>query len=292
MRYSKQLHSRNHLIKSVLGNLLFPVFGFPHQNGDLLVLNLHSVPHRFADELRHLIEFLGKHFALQSPDYLGQFYHGAAPKPGTQPSVVFTFDDGLRNNFRAAQVLEEFGIRGLFFVVPDFFQAAEDAQESYYRTHIRNLINPHYDREPEDFRAMNIEQLLQLKALGHELGSHSMSHTMNKEQDHAALLHEVVHSKEVIDRVLQQNTTHFCAPFNSLQRVSAAAMQLISSHYSYFHSTFPGSNLEDRNPMFIRRVNVEAFWLMGAVKYACSGREWQRWRDDSARFQNLSTNLK
>jgi peptidoglycan/xylan/chitin deacetylase (PgdA/CDA1 family) len=133
---------------------------------------------------------------------------------------------------------------------------------------------------------------LQLKALGHELGSHSMSHTMNKEQDHAALLHEVVHSKEVIDRVLQQNTTHFCAPFNSLQRVSAAAMQLISSHYSYFHSTFPGSNLEDRNPMFIRRVNVEAFWLMGAVKYACSGREWQRWRDDSARFQNLSTNLK
>lgn len=292
MRYSKQLHSRNHLIKSVLGNLLFPVFGFPHQNGDLLVLNLHSVPHRYADELRQLIAFLGKHFVLQSPDYLAQFYQGEAPKPGTRPSVVFTFDDGLRNNFRAAQVLEEFGIRGLFFVVPDFFQAAEDAQEFYYRTHIRNIINPAYDREPEDFRAMTIEQLLQLKARGHELGSHSMSHTMNKDQDHAALVHEVIHSKELIDRVLQQNTTHFCAPFNSLQRVSAEAMQLISAHYRYFHSTFPGSNLEDRNPMFIRRVNVEAFWLQGAVKYACSGREWQRWRDDSARFQNLSANLK
>jgi hypothetical protein len=105
-------------------------------------------------------------------------------------------------------------------------------------------------------------------------------------------VHEVVHSKEVIDRVLQQNTTHFCAPFNSLQRVSAEAMELISAHYTYFHSTFPGSNLEDRNPMFIRRVNVEAFWLMGAVKYACSGREWQRWREESARFQSLCPNPK
>ncbi|MBU6323855.1 MAG: polysaccharide deacetylase family protein [Bacteroidetes bacterium] len=290
MHYQKQLHPLTHLIKAALGNLLFPITGFPQRSGDLLVLNLHSTPLSSIQSLRALITFLSRHYTLQPASYLEEHYSGASMEGNKKPSVVFTFDDGLRNNLHAAALLEEFGISGLFFVVPDFFLSEENAQETYYRTHIRRIINPHYDHLPEDFCAMRSEELRGLKQRGHVIGSHSMSHTMDKKQDEAQLQREIVASKEVIDRLLEQETTHFCAPFNSLQSVSPRAMELIAAHYRYFHSTFPGSNLEDKNPMFVRRVNVEAFWLKGAVKFACSGSEWKRWKQDAEAFINLGKN--
>lgn len=290
MHYQKQLHPLTHLIKATLGNMLFPFTGFPQRSGDVLVLNLHSTPLKSMPGLRALITFLSRHFTLQPASYLEEHYSVTSKGTHDKPSVVFTFDDGLRNNLHAAALLEEFGISGLFFVVPDFFLSEENTQESYYRSHIRRIINPHYDSLPEDVRAMRAEELRALQQRGHVVGAHSMSHTMDKAQDEAQLHREIVASKELIDRLLQQDTTHFCAPFNSLQSVSPRAMALIAAHYRYFHSTFPGSNLVDRNPLFVRRVNVEAFWLTGAVKFACSGSEWKRWRRDAEAFTHLSKN--
>jgi peptidoglycan/xylan/chitin deacetylase (PgdA/CDA1 family) len=291
MQYSKNLHPASHLMKAVLGTLAFPFLGFPHQADDLLVLNLHSTPENSIGSLRALIHFLGRHFSLESPEFLERFYTAEGRNNNGKPTVVFTFDDGLRNNLHAARLLEEFGIRGLFFVVPDFFRAPEHEQEHYYRTYIRKDINPHYDTKPEDFRALSPEQLTELKSRGHVIGSHSMSHTMHHTNDAAKMEHEIAGSKRTLDELLQQNTEHFCAPFNSLQSVSADAMKQIKKQYRFFHSTFPGSNALERNSYFIKRVNIEAFWLTGAVKFACSGSEWNRWAPSSRAFQQISEKI-
>ncbi len=289
MHYTSKLHPFTHLVKSVLGTLMFPLSGYPQRPGDLLVLNLHSTPYAYLDGLRGLLDLLGKHFSLESASFIDTFYDGRGTTIATRPAVVFTFDDGLRNNLQAAAVLEEYGIRGLFFTVPDFFQLPDDQQEPYYRAHIRRIINPHYDHQPEDFCALRTDELKALVARGHIVGSHSMSHTMSKEQDEHQLQREIVQSKEVLDQLLQQETMHFCAPFNSLQSVSETALQMIGQHYRFFHSTFAGSNAEEKNPLFVKRVNVEPFWLHGAVKYACSRREWGRWKTDIETFNKLNT---
>lgn len=268
---------------------MFPFTGFPHQSADLLVLNMHSTPAGYINEFRNIMEFLSKYFSLESASYIEEHYAFSAINR-KQPAVVFTFDDGLRNNLHAASLLEEFGIKGLFFVVPDFFQSPEELQEQYYRNNIRRIINPHYDRNPEDLRAMRLNELMELKSRGHIIGSHSMSHTLNTSDDEFKLKKEIIGSKELLDESLRQQTKHFCAPFNSLNSVSERAMQIISENYQYFHSTMPGSNSTEKNSLFIRRVNIEAFWMNGAVKFACSRTEWRRWEKYINSFNNLFTN--
>jgi peptidoglycan/xylan/chitin deacetylase (PgdA/CDA1 family) len=65
--------------------------------------------------LREQIDMLGRSFDLTSIDQAEAFLLGKGDLAG--PSVLFTFDDGLREHLHIARnVLEPLGLRGLFFV--------------------------------------------------------------------------------------------------------------------------------------------------------------------------------
>lgn len=279
------MYNSSHYLKSAAGQLLRLMEGRPHGPGDLLVFNLHSTPERWMPKFDRWLHALAKDYTLCSPEAFETFYTAQTQHTErTKPGVVFTFDDGLRNNRHALQVLENHGVRGLLFVVPAFYRCPRNEQEAYYRQYIRQLPHAGLDGGEEEVQALSAEELGHWAERGHTLGAHSFTHTM-REDDHAEKT--ALETLGAIDAIAGDTgirPQHFCAPFDSLYSTSAAHMELLKNQIRFFHSTFPGSNSASPNPLFIRRVNVELFWKAGAIHFACSRFEWKRWSNQRALF--------
>ena len=257
-------------LKSCLGHFELILFQrLRWKKNELLVLNLHSTPKQFEGNFTNILKFLKKNFNIIGPESLIDFSSGLLKTE--KPSLLFTFDDGLKNNLRAAKILEENGIAALFFVVPDFVNASENKQgKNYYLQNIRPIVNPKFDKELEDFESMNWEEIQKLAKSGHSIGSHSMSHRLSINSTEDELLLEIVKSKEEIERKTNLSVIHFCSPNNTAISVSDRAKELIAELYDYHFTTFHGSNSTQDSKKLIKRINIETFWGLGAVKFALS----------------------
>ncbi len=289
----KTMYNRSHQLKAAAGRMLRLIEGRPHAAGDLLVFNLHSTPERWMPKFDRWLRDLKRDYTLYEPDVFETFYgdKGALPYPA-KPGAVFTFDDGLRNNRHALEVLEQHGARGLLFVVPDFYRSPRSEQEAYYRQHIRQQPHAGLDGGDEEVQALSAEELRNWAARGHTIGAHSFSHTMRADDSDDKLEKETIGAIEAIEEDTGVRPVHFCAPFDSLFSTSERHMELLKPHIRFFHSTFPGSNSDQPNPLFIRRVNMELFWKAGAIDFACSRFEWKRWSAQREAFnQRMFLNL-
>jgi len=253
--------------KSFIGSLEYFLLSTTWKPIDIIVLNLHSTPKKFEKNFRKIIRFLLKHYDFINPC---DFY---SPMEGnlvsSRPKILFTFDDGLKNNLYAAKVLEDIGIRAFFFVVPNFINESENGVgRKFYLKNIRPKVNPKFDTEPEDFNALSWHDLKKLHQNGHIIGSHSMSHLLSSKDDESKLYLELVQSKEEIENKLGISINTFCSPNNTSLSVSEKARKLISEHYAYHFTTFHGSNPRKGSNQAIKRINIEAFWGLGTVKFA------------------------
>ena len=133
---------------------------------------------------------------------------------------------------------------------------------------------------------MNAQDVSELLKKGHAIGSHSFTHTMKHEDDSDKNIVEIINSRQFLEERFKVPIENFCAPFDSLYSTGKNQMDLIKSHYKYFHSTFPGPNNTAKEPFFIKRVNIECWWPETVVRFALSGFEWKRWRGKREQFQN------
>ncbi len=285
MNFNSRYHPRSFLPKIVLGKMFNALGNFPYREGELLVLNYHSTPQWLSGEFEKQVQFLFKRFTPVAPQYINEFFENRNSGLN-KPAVIFTFDDGLKNNIIAARILEKYNARGLFFVVPAFLNEPATSQEQYYRKYIRTIVNTNIDTSREDVTAMTDDDIRILISNGHAIGSHSFSHTMNRDDDVIKSVNEIQKSREFLENRFHTTIENFCAPFNSLLSTNKDQMNLIRKHYRFFHSTFPGSNKISPDPFFIRRVNLECWWPADVINFALSGFEWKRWNDKREQFRN------
>jgi len=114
--------------------------------------------------------------------------------------ISLTFDDGLRCQFdNAVPVLNRHGMRATFFLIAN----RESTHESWL------------DHKDEwwkiDWSEGDIANLKQLIKEGHEVGSHSLTHHLEKMQ--ADPLPEARDSKKRIEDWLETKVTSFCYPY-------------------------------------------------------------------------------
>jgi peptidoglycan/xylan/chitin deacetylase (PgdA/CDA1 family) len=282
-----KIHSKALIVKSIIGRIekFFWRFQNTLNTETIIVLNYHSTPKKFIKKFEKQLLFYKKYFEFISPAQLDEFFDKGSINKSLKPKMLITFDDGLKNNIYAIEVLDRLKIKGLFFIVPDFVNSTN--QKDYYLSKIRDFINPNVDSELEDFQAMNWNELDEVSKKGHVIGCHSMSHTMKNTNSQEELNLEIIQSKLHIEEKLNLQVDAFCAPNNSLFSVSSLAKKLINENYSYFHSTFPGDN-QDREKQFIKRSNVECFWPLGSVMQAIGGYERKRWMTEIEKYKELN----
>lgn len=285
MLFNPFIHPARQLVKAVIGRLEKNA-GFGYDTNELVVLNYHSTPKKFIAEFEKQVDFLKENFHIISPKELRDYYNGDLHSD--KCCLLFTFDDGLKNNLHALSILEQKGFRAFVFAVPDFIDCAPDQQSKFYQKNIRPIINTHIDSQTEDTSAMSWDDVRQLIAKGHEVGCHTLTHTLNiRNSTPANSEQEIVKSKTILEKELNAAVESFCSINNTLMSVGSFEKALIQKNYRFHFTTLPGSNAADKDPLFIRRRNVEAYWLRGAFYFAIGQRDLPRWKEKIETYRQI-----
>lgn len=280
MKFNSNIHGYPHIIKTILGYIEF-TFSKPKQN--LFVLNYHGTPKKFISHFEKQLDFLQEYFEIISPTTFFDTYTNTTKNNKNQ--LLLTFDDGLKNNLYAVDVLNKRHLSALFFIVPDFIESSN--HKSFYLKNIRPQINPLIDSEAEDFESLSWEDL-QLIIKNHHIGSHSKSHIMTAGLTSLdALNKEIVESKKILETKLNITVNSFCSINNTLLSVNSESKKLIESNYYYHFTTLAGCNNTNRNPHFIKRINVECFWTISAIKFSIGKSNLNRWEGKIKEYNTL-----
>ena len=269
------------LIKSVLGNVEFARRGLKYSSDELIVLCMHSTPADQMNTFDELVDFLLQHFKPLLPTQL-EDYHSQKMNDG--PYVLFTFDDGLKNNLYVADLLSKRNIKAFFFLVPAFILSME--QKQYYRTNIRQVIDPNFDKHEEDFIAMSANDIQLLLDDGHAIGSHTMTHLLRSTSTDEEVKREVSESKKALQKLVGVEVQSFCSPINTSISVNSIAKKSIAEEYQYHFTTFPGLNGKKKNRQIIFRRNIEVNWPLGKIKFALGRSDLRRWDQSVAQYED------
>ena len=270
------------IIKSSIGHLEFFSGGWKYRADELLVLCMHSTPADRMKSFAVITDDLLKHFKPLHPNQLEAYYRGELQEG---PYVLFTFDDGLKNNLPVAEFLHSRGLGAFFFLVPDFISSNE--QMLYYRKNIRPIIDPTLDKLDEDFSAMSQEDVLNLLKHGHQIGSHTMSHLLRNTATAEEVNREVVESQKLLKAWFGCDVNSFCSVIQTTISVNAMAKSAIEQQYKFHFTTFPGLNGAEKNPRMIFRRNIEVNWSKGKIRFALGQWDLRRWKPQILHFLSL-----
>jgi len=270
------------IFKNIAGNGEYFFRKLKYPSDELLVLCMHSTPLEWQSEFEKIISFLLRHFKTLDPKKLNEYFAGQL---NDGPYILFTFDDGLKNNLYAAHSLEQRGLNAIFFIVPEFVQSSN--QKEFYLKNIRPVTDAAFDKAEEDFTAMSFNDLHNLQNAGHEIGSHTSSHAMDLRMSDTKLFHEIIDCKIILQYELNIVPTSFCSVNNTSHSVNSEAKKLISHHYMYHFTTFPGLNRKDKNKQLIHRRNIEVNWTLGKIKFSLGQFDLVRWFASIQQFRDL-----
>ena len=217
------------------------------------ILLLHHVR---ADEdaaLRRLLSDLSRTYRLV--DYPG---FGDAD----EPTLSVSFDDGLACNLRAAGILEDFGVRGAFFVCPPVHDEADDAV-------LARFCQERLRHQPAEFLSWDEIELLHRR--GHTIGGHTMSHVDLGRVPDAVALEEIEGCRAALVSRLG-SCDHFAWPYGTFAHVTPTSVgAAFAAGFSTVASGVRGSHAAGGEagefPRTLRRQSIEANWPVRHVRH-------------------------
>jgi peptidoglycan/xylan/chitin deacetylase (PgdA/CDA1 family) len=244
----------------------------------VLVVEMHETLQSQADQLRRQIEWVAERFTLISPETFFSLWGRSSQAPEwSRPPVLFTFDDGRASNYAvAAPLLESFGARGLFFVVPEFVGlTAQAACDFYYsKIDIRGLPPSASD---EHWTPMNSAQLAELARRGHSIGNHSLSHTRLSGLAPIDRERQIADSAAMIADWTRASVDAFAWPY-AWEAIDREAWDLIRQTHRFCFSPCPGTADYSRDsPHLIWRTEIEAGYSDPHYRFMYSGLASPAW---------------
>ncbi|MEA2711726.1 MAG: hypothetical protein QOF78_4327 [Phycisphaerales bacterium] len=223
-------------------------------------LLLHHVFDDEVDGFRRLLRELSRDHALIG---YGEAVRRITTGQIDRPYLSITFDDGFKDNLRAAQMLAEFGTTGCFFVCPGLVGLADaDA--------VRGVLQSRFDF-PIVTPFMDWDDIAQLRAAGHEIGAHTMTHPELAHVPADQMRQEIVHSREALVRRLGA-VEHFAWPKGLWPFFSPLARDIVfdagfASCASGLRGCHVAPHVGSPRDLCIRRDHVFANWPVDHVRY-------------------------
>jgi peptidoglycan/xylan/chitin deacetylase (PgdA/CDA1 family) len=236
------------------------------------VVEMHETLQQDAGQLRRQLEWVAERFTLIPPETFFELWDRTrTPPKWSKPAALFTFDDGRASNYAVvAPMLESMGARGLFFVVPEFIGlTGQDARDFYYsRIDVRGL--PPSD-SPEQWTAMNPDQVADLTRRGHSIGNHTLSHVSLAGLSPSDLEYQIASSAAKISSWTQKNVEAFAWPY-SWDAINREAWDLIRKTHRFCFSPCPGTaSCSKDSPHLIWRTEIEAYYSDSQYRFMYSG---------------------
>jgi glycosyltransferase involved in cell wall biosynthesis/peptidoglycan/xylan/chitin deacetylase (PgdA/CDA1 family) len=228
------------------------------------ILAGHIVLPEDKSRFREQIRFLSDHFEFCPISSLAEL--ARRETNASDHALAITFDDGFRILMGdCLEVLEEFGIKASFFVPTGFIELSGEPRQSAlfsFRVHPYLKI-PLEPMRPEDLKT--------LVALGHEVGSHGISHTSIRAMAEPMALHEMTYSRRRIQEWTGRAPNSFAFPYgDTASSVLDPAACLRSAGYEFGLTLRRGKVERTSNPLLLPRDHFEGNWPVRHLRYFLS----------------------
>lgn len=247
------------------------------------IINLH---HLFPDEEQGFIRILSRlaetHTFVTYTDAVTKIWSGNIDGP----YIAFSFDDGIKNCVRAAEILRDFGGRACLFLCPSIVGVKDEVRLRSFGLNTLRL-------GPVEF--VDWDDVHRLLLLGHEIGSHAMRHQRISDLPVSQVEAEIGESMEVLSRRIGR-VRHFAWPFGRFEDFSALGARL--AYETGFESCASGvrgchTSQAVGRALCLRREHVMAKWPVHHILYflarslRVSSRETNCWPEGWASSINL-----
>jgi glycosyltransferase involved in cell wall biosynthesis/peptidoglycan/xylan/chitin deacetylase (PgdA/CDA1 family) len=232
----------------------------PHRRaGGHTILAYHLVlgedKKRFEDHLK----FAKDHFRTGS---VRQLLRSARLDSGGDYYIAMTFDDGFRVLMNEClELLEKYGVKATFFVPAAFVEAGiipakaiQFSRRAFY-----------YDRPLEPMRPKDLRKLVEL---GHEVGSHGISHTALTSLTKKMAQSELWDSRRKIVHWIGGEPAGFAYPYGeTASALGNPADWVRESGYEYGVTITRGMVCRNSNPLLLPRHHAEGNWSVRDLRH-------------------------
>lgn len=182
-----------------------------------------------------------------------------------RPTIAFTFDDGWRDCYtQIAPQLEKYGVNAMFFINPNFVDAADFNDEEYIENFTVNIT-----KSPGK-HPMTWLQIIELKERGFLFGAHTLDHYCINDDNIKELEHQIRDCRTVIENKLGIPCDYFAFPYGRLEHANNKSIEIACKYYKYVFSQSNYKYYFSFNGKVINRRHFEPFWPISHVNYFLS----------------------
>ncbi|MCU1301681.1 MAG: hypothetical protein JWQ87_1965 [Candidatus Sulfotelmatobacter sp.] len=235
-----------------------------------LVVAVHETPASLANQFQEQLEWVSRHFTIASLEVFARLWEHL-PKSDAKPPILFTFDDGRESNYTvAAPLLESFGGRGVFFVVPAFAECAPADALAFYRSRINPNSQPG-DEKWEDWKPMSPGQIAELAARGHAIGNHTLTHERLVGRSPENLEREIGDSASKLSGWTEKPVDAFAWTFG-WDAIDSKAWTVAQRHHRFCFAPCPGAiDARYDSPALLWRREIELRYSAAEYRLLYSG---------------------
>lgn len=237
-----------------------------------LVVGMHETPVSLKTRFREQLEWVSEHFTIVSlEDFVKLWAQNYRFENHARVPILFTFDDGRESNYTvAAPLLESFGARGVFFIVPTFAECTGDEALKFYRSRINPDSRPG-DEAWEDWKPMNPHQIAELAARGHAIGNHTLTHQRLVGLPPEALEREIGDSARLLTSWTKQPVDAFAWTFG-WDAIDTNAWKVIRHYHRFCFAPCAGVIDSRRDvPSLLWRREIEVKYSAAEYRFIYSG---------------------
>lgn len=180
---------------------------------------------------------------------LQEAQHRISSEANDRPSACITFDDGYAENCEVAiPWLLENKIPFTYFVTTNNILSGNPFE--------------HDVKCGTPLQPNTVDQLLEMKEAGIEIGAHTRSHAdLGKIEDEEALYEEIVGSKRDLEAMLETSVRYFAFPYGLPENMSEAAFRIaFQAGFWGVCSAFGGYNVPGDDSFHIQRFHGDPSW--------------------------------
>jgi peptidoglycan/xylan/chitin deacetylase (PgdA/CDA1 family) len=253
-----------------------------------VVVAMHETPVAMAVQFREQLAWASQHFTIASLEDFAALWASPKPEATQKPLLLFTFDDGRDSNYSvAAPLLESFGGRGVFFIVPAFAECAGPEQAlAFYRARINPNSKPG-NEQTEDWKPITPAHVEDLALRGHAIGNHTLTHQRLVGLSPETLEREIGDSSRKLAAWTKKPVDAFAWTFG-WHEIDANAWQAIRRYHRFCFSPCAGAidTRCDRPPLLWRR-EIEVRYSAPEFRFSYSGLVDLWWRTRRRHLRDL-----
>nr|WP_297267101.1 polysaccharide deacetylase family protein [uncultured Prevotella sp.] len=183
----------------------------------------------------------------------------------SRPTVAFTFDDGWRDCYtQIAPQLDKYGVNAMFFINPNFTDAADKGDKAYIENFTVNTT-----KSPGK-HPMTWQQIRELQKKGYLFGAHTLDHYCINDENVEELEHQIADCRKVMEDRLGDTCEYFAFPYGRLEHANPLSIDIACKTYKYVFSQSDHQHFFSFGGKVINRRHFEPFWPIQHVFYFLS----------------------